>query len=80
MLNKILAKIDRFYFVVSAVFVVLAIIIAFTAMSIFSSLAESQKIDDELLDSSIPRINKMDLDKAYKIVTEKENVPLDLKP
>ncbi len=78
MSQKISFQIDRFLVIFGTVLLALSIITILSLKTILSSVITSRQVDDELLQSSIPRLNKEDIDKAFEITTKKGTMSLDL--
>ena len=65
------------YVVFTLALLSLAVIIAFTSREIFSAMRTANEIDETILQSATPRINKDLLEKTFKSVTEKKSPGLD---
>lgn len=75
---RALIRIDRFYYFFGAVVIILAVIAIVSLRGIFSSLKVAGEIDESLLESSSPRIDKEKIELAIETVTSKEIKKLDL--
>ena len=74
---KIFPQIDRFYFILGAVLLILILLVFFTFRVILASLASSRQIDEQMARPEI-LIKKDTLDKTYEKIFTKENMSLDL--
>ena len=77
MSKKIFQQIDRFYFILGAVLLILALLVFFTFKVIVTSLTSSRQIDEQMAKPEI-LIKKDVLDKTYEKIFTKENMSLDL--
>ena len=59
------------------VLLVIALLVAFTAQTIFSAFRVSNEVDESLLQSGTPRINQDKLDSVYSNLNTKVSPPLD---
>jgi hypothetical protein len=78
MLAKI-TKIDRYYLILLALLLALSGMVIFTAKSVFTGISTSREVDSQLLEASLPRLDKGNLDKAYDFVSNQSRSALDLK-
>ena len=76
---KALPRIDRFYYTFGAVLVVLAVLVTISLRGIFSAVRLAGDIDESLLDSSLPRIDKEKVESALEAISTREIQKLDLK-
>lgn len=67
----------RFYLVLGAALLSLALIIALTARGVFGALKTANAVDESLLNSESPLINKDDLKKALDLFSSKSAPPID---
>jgi hypothetical protein len=72
-------KIDKFYFAMGAVFLLLSILAVFSIRTIFDGINKANSIDQESLQGNILRIDKAKLDEASKKLEDKSFIPLDLR-
>lgn len=79
MSTKITEKVSKFFILASGVLLVLFAVVIFAVRSILTSLNTASSVDSKALESQHERINKVNLDKAYKFLTEKQVQPLDLR-
>ena len=77
MLAKTLAKIDRFYPILAAVLIALSILVLFSLKSVLFGLATASEFDPEIAEAKT-KIDSENLNKAYKVVFEKEVLKLNL--
>lgn len=70
------AKIDKFYIVLIVTVSLLAILLAFTVKTLFSSFIEGFEI--EQTKEGVARVEKEKLERAYKFAFERETVKLEL--
>lgn len=75
---KKLFKIEKFYFVMIAVLVVVAVVVTFVLRLVFFNLAKSTEVDEEFLNANSPRLDNDKLDSAYGIIYNKQIPDLDL--
>ena len=76
---RALLRIDRFYYVFGAILLVLAVLAIVSLRGIFSSVRLAGDIEESLLDSSLPRIDKEKVEKALDAISSREIQKLDLK-
>lgn len=79
MSTKITVKINQFYLVLIGVGLVLAVVVVVVIRSIFGSLNKASEVDQSLLDSQNPRINKQQLDQATEFLNNRQFELLDLR-
>lgn len=79
MLAKKFPKIDKFLGVLAVVLLVLALLVIFTFRVIFAAVSTAIEVDEEYLEARTPRIDKENLNKAYKGVTNLKETTLDLR-
>lgn len=72
------AKIDRYYFVLTLVLIVLAAIFVFTFRGISSSFITAYEIEPQIPDKEL-RVNKEQLDAAEVAVFSSEIIPLEIR-
>lgn len=70
-------KINQFYIVLIVILVLLAGLVTISLRGIFGAMTTAGQVDEELLSSTLPRINMQKIDEALKLVNEKEFTPLD---
>lgn len=75
---KTLPQINRFYIVVIVVLVALAVFVIVVLRGVFGAIAISGEIDDSLLGSNTPRLDKIKIERAIESVGRREPPPLDL--
>ncbi len=73
-----LKKIDRFYIILAIVMLFMSFLVVITFRGIFSSLDTAREVDEELLDSLTPKLDKVSLDKAQELIDRKGET-LDLR-
>lgn len=71
-------KIDRFYIIFTVLLMALAFMVIFTLRISFSAVSVASEIDEELLQTQTPRINKDKIEQALGVLGRKERMPLDL--
>ena len=74
---KTFQQIDRFYFILGAVLLILALLVFFTFKVILTSIIASRQIDEQAAKPEI-LINEGVLDKTYEKIFIKENMSLDI--
>lgn len=67
---KKLESLDRFYLVFAIVIMFLAALVGITAMKLFESFRIANDVDTKFLDSSMPRLNEEQLQKARAQLTD----------
>lgn len=72
-------KVDKFYLSFAAILIVLAVMVIFTLRTAFSAVSVASEIDESLLQTQTPRINKDKLNEALEVLGTKEILPLDLR-
>jgi len=77
MLMKTFQQIDRFYFILGAILLILGFLVIFTFKTVLTSLSVSRQIDEQIAKPEI-LIKKDALDKTYEKIFSKENMSLDL--
>jgi len=70
---KTFPSIDRFYFILGAVLLILILLVFFTFKVILTSFASSRQIDEQMAKPEI-LIKKDVLDKTYEKIFTKENM------
>lgn len=63
-------SLDRFYLVFAFVIMVLSAVVGFSAMKTFEALRIAGDVDTKFLDSSMPRLNEDQLQKARAQLTD----------
>lgn len=77
MSTKISVKIDKFYLVFFTVLVILVAVMVMTVNAIFNTYYKSQQITEKQTGGQ--PLNEEKLNEAYKKLTEKKIVPLDMR-
>ena len=77
MLQRLMQKIDKFYYIFAGVMLMLAVVLIFTLNGIFGALSTTQDITEEQEMSQY--LNENSLNEAHGILKEKEYIPLDLR-
>lgn len=77
MLNKNSLAIDWFYKILILTLILLAVMVVFTARSIFSALKTSRQINEQAVEA-IPRVDQAKLDAVYEEAIQKRGISLDL--
>ncbi len=74
---KVLTKIDRFYYILFFVLILLSILIIFVVNKNFRAFLVSRELDEKII---IPenKLNNADIDRIYEAVFHKNIPPLDL--
>ena len=78
MSTKILREIDKFYAVLAALVILLAVYSGVVFREIFRSIAIANEIDNEVLQAPSPHLNREALNKVYSQTIEQNPTPLDL--
>lgn len=76
---KVLSKIDRFYYFLSLLLIVLAVVVIISVRGIFEAARISGEVEEDLLSSTVPHVDRVLLDEALNKVNNRNIVPLDLK-
>ncbi|RJR30120.1 hypothetical protein C4564_00995 [Candidatus Microgenomates bacterium] len=76
---KALKKIDQFYYFLAIALVVVSAVAIVGMRSIFEAARTAGQVDEALLQSSVPHVDKLLLESAINKINNKEIVPLDLK-
>lgn len=71
-------KIDKFYLIMGAVLLVLALLVIMVLRGIFFAVTVSREIDAEYLEANSPRLDKAKLDEAYERLSQPDVTVLDL--
>jgi hypothetical protein len=74
---KKLESLDRFYLVFAIVIMFLSALVGMTAMKLFESFRIANDVDTKFLDSSMPRLNEEQLQKARAQLTDHTIKTLD---
>jgi hypothetical protein len=74
---KKLEALDRFYLVFAIVIVFLAALVGVSSMKLFESFRVASDVDTKFLDSSMPRLNEEQLQKARAQLTDRQIKTLD---
>ena len=78
MLTKNSVKIDKYYFILSIILVILSFLVIVTLRNIFSSVITMNELDEDVI-GSIPLVNEVKLNKAHDAVYKLKIEPLDLR-
>lgn len=70
-------KINQFYIALIFILILLASLVTISLRGIFDAMSTAGQVDEELLSSTLPRVNIQKIDEALKLVNDKEFTPLD---
>ena len=73
-----LKEIDRFYMFLGLLLAVLSVVVIIMVRTVFGAYATASHIEEESLESNLPRINKTSLDEVYDKFYNKTPPVLDL--
>lgn len=79
MSTKSSIKQNRFLIFTLVIALVMTTVVVISARNIFGSLNKASELDQSLLESNQPRINKVQLDKAIEFIEGRQFTPLDLR-
>ncbi len=71
-------KIRKIYFAFAVILMLLAVLVAVSLRGAFGAIAKSGEIDEAILNSSAPRLDRDKIDKALEAIEGREYTPLDL--